>query len=169
MLVNRMPSAPDSHAANSSMQPLKHANAAQRNSAGKRFLSADKAHSCPPRLWAVCPFDALLRLQNCPDALRRTLLVALRARSFALKSLNNSSGQKINFPAMANSRTNRLRSLSLIALALLRSESVSLFPFPEMQNKSKKFLYIKSFSGISIKTIDCNGVFDYTNSKEAIP
>ena len=30
-------------------------------------------------------------------------------------------------------------------------------------------LYIKSFSEISVKTIDRNGAFGYTNSKEAIP
>jgi len=38
-----------------------------------------------------------------------------------------------------------------------------------MQNESKKVFRIKSFSGISAKTIDRNGVFGYTNSKEAIP
>ena len=34
---------------------------------------------------------------------------------------------------------------------------------------SKKVLYARSFSGISAKTIDLNGVFGYPNSKEAIP
>ena len=46
---------------------------------------------------------------------------------------------------------------------------LSHFSVSENANRFEKDAPYKTFCGISAKTVDCGGVFGYTNSKEAIP